>query len=64
MGFQDVDKCKQALVESTGDIMSSIEDLVGGVLGVGVSDLCRFAPLDGCLKHDLSICVRVGKNVE
>ena len=40
MGFLDVDKCKQALVANNGDIRAVIDELVGGVLGPGVSDAC------------------------
>ena len=40
MGFLDVDKCKQALVATNGDIGAAIDELVGGVLGPGVPDAC------------------------
>ena len=46
MGFPDVEKCKQALVATNGDVTAAIEYLVVGVVGVAADDMCRFASVN------------------
>ena len=45
MGFTDLEKCKQALVTTNGDVMAAIEFLVVHVVGVVADDLCSFVGL-------------------
>ena len=41
MGFSDLEKCKQTLAETNGDVTAAIEHLVITVVGVGAEGLCR-----------------------